>query len=119
MNLLTKEQILTANDLKFEEVDVPEWGGVVRVRMMSGSARDQYEMGIINGRTKNKGENLANIRASLLAYTIIDNNGDLLFTKDDIEALGKKSIGPIVRVFDVASSLNSLREKDVEKLAGN
>lgn len=39
---LTREQILGAQDIKSELVDVPEWGegAQVRVGMMSGTARD-------------------------------------------------------------------------------
>jgi hypothetical protein len=32
MTLLSKSAILCANDLQTEDVDVPEWGGAVRVR---------------------------------------------------------------------------------------
>jgi hypothetical protein len=32
MTLLSKTAILCANDLQTEDVDVPEWGGAVRVR---------------------------------------------------------------------------------------
>jgi hypothetical protein len=32
MTLLSKSAILCANDLQTEDVEVPEWGGVVRLR---------------------------------------------------------------------------------------
>jgi hypothetical protein len=32
---LKREQILKANDIKTIEVEVPEWGGTVRLRTMS------------------------------------------------------------------------------------
>jgi len=43
---LNKEQILRADDLKTEEVDVPEWGGSVRVRVLTGTERDAFESSI-------------------------------------------------------------------------
>ena len=33
MNLLSKTAILAAQDLQTEDVEVPEWGGAVRVRV--------------------------------------------------------------------------------------
>ena len=43
MTLLSKTAILCANDLKTEDVDVPEWGGAVRVRSFTGRARDAFD----------------------------------------------------------------------------
>ena len=37
MALLSKEQILKSDDLKSEIVAVPEWGGDVKVRVMTGT----------------------------------------------------------------------------------
>lgn len=119
MTLLNKDQILAVDDLRYEDVEVPEWRGTVRVRMMSGTARDNYEQTIIAQRGKDKDSNLANVRAVLLAYTIVDENGELMFTKDDIVQLGKKGIKGINRVFNVASKLNALSDDDVEDLTGN
>jgi hypothetical protein len=119
MPLLTKDQILNADDLKFEDVKVPEWGGAVRVRTMTGTDRDQYEQYIVNIRSDKKDDNLANIRSMLLAHTVVDDNGELLFTKDDIEALGLKSVKALQRLFNVASKLNALNDSDIEDLAGN
>jgi hypothetical protein len=44
--VLTKEQILSADDIKTETVLVPEWGGDVIVRGLSGVERDAYEMAV-------------------------------------------------------------------------
>jgi hypothetical protein len=118
MGLLTKEAILAAQDLKDELVAVPEWGGEVRVRAMNGTARDAYEISL-----QDPGQpglpRLDNVRARLLAYTIVDEAGALLFTEADIEALGKKGAAAMDRVFEVACSLNGLRKQDIEALAGN
>ena len=35
MALLTRDEILAADDIKTEDVEVPEWGGDVRVSVMS------------------------------------------------------------------------------------
>ncbi len=47
MNILTKEAILAADDLPRETVLMPEWGGDVYVRTMSGTDRDAFESSLI------------------------------------------------------------------------
>lgn len=116
MPLLTKEDILKHNDLKSEIVDVPEWGGEIRVATMSGFARDRFEAGITG---KNGGMNMSNIRAKLAAATIVDEEGKLLFSEDDITKLGTKSCAALDRVFAAAQRLNLITNNDVETLAKN
>ena len=47
MVYLSREEILSVHDIVTEEVDVPEWGGIVRVRGMSGVQRDAFEASLI------------------------------------------------------------------------
>ena len=47
MNILSKDAILAADDLPRETVHVPEWGGDVYVRTMSGTDRDAFETSLI------------------------------------------------------------------------
>lgn len=114
--LLTKEQILSAEDAKTITVDVPEWGGEIMIATMSGFARDQFEASLLG---KNGGTNTANIRAKLAAATIVDDKGALLFTDKDIMALGKKSSAALDRVFEASQKLNRISDGDVEDLAKN
>lgn len=117
MGLLTKEAILAATDLKFEEVEVPEWGGTVRVRSMTGADRDAFEQAILDAR--DAGGKLPNVRARLVAAALVDDAGVNLFTQADIEALGAKSIKALDRVYAVASRLNAIAPEDVEALEKN
>ena len=114
--ILSKDQILLAEDFKTETVDVPEWGGEVIVKTMSGFSRDQFEGSIVG---KNGGTNLANIRAKMVAAVLVDESGELLFNEKDVVALGKKSAKALDRVFSVAQRLNGFSEADVEELAKN
>lgn len=118
--MLKREEILAVIDLKFEEVAVPEWNGTVRVGTMSGAARDVYEQRLYGARVK-EGDQLImhNVRALLVAYTAVDENGALLFTEADVEALGKKSAAALDRVFEAASLLNGINPKAKDAIAGN
>lgn len=118
MKLLSKADILGADDRKFEIVAVPEWGGDVRVATFSGAQRDSFEMAAFIGNEKGK-HFLDNYRARLAASTIVDENGDRMFTIEDVEALANKSGAALDRVYAVAAKLNGLTAKDVEEIAGN
>lgn len=117
--VLSKEQILQADDLPRELVSVPEWGGEVYVRTMTGAERDAYEKSILDQRGPDGNKNMENIRAKLCAKTIVSESGELLFSNSDIVALGNKSGAALDRVFDVAIRLNGLSSKDVKDLAKN
>lgn len=114
--LLSKDEILKSTDLKTMEVDVPEWGGTVMVSTMSGSARDRFEASIVG---KNGGMNTQNIRAKLVASTLVDEKGNLMFSDEDIIKLGKKSCKALDRIFEAAQKLNGIGDNDIETLAKN
>lgn len=119
MTLLTKSAILAADDLKTEDVEVPEWGGTVRVRAFSGRERDAFEASLVRGDGKDRKVDLTNMRARLVALTVVDETGQKLFTHDDVDLLGAKSGAALDRVFAVAQKLNGLSAADVEDLTKN
>ena len=114
---LSKDDILKAADNAPEEVDVPEWGGTVLVRGMTGRERDAFEVSM---RDQRSGQRLPgalnNIRSKVVVRCIVDDDGDRLFTDADIAALGEKSAASIDRVFDVASRLSGMSDEDQENL---
>lgn len=116
MTLLTREQIFEAKDIKSELVTVPEWGGDVYVTELSGSARDQFEGSLVG---KNGGTNLTNVRAKLVAASVTDKDGNLLFTDKDVARLGKKSGKALDRIYEAAQRLSKITDDEVEELAKN
>ena len=115
MAILSRELILNANDLKKELVKVPEWGGEVYISMMTGESRDAWEQSLIN----NKGASLENIRARLVAFTAVGEDGKRLFANEDVELLGNKSGAALERCVKVAQKINRLTEGDLEDLSKN
>ena len=119
MTLLSKTAILTANDLKSEDIEVPEWGGAVRVRSFTGRERDAFEASMVRGDGKDRKVDLTNMRARLVGLTVIDETGQRLFTDEEVDLLGAKSGAALDRVFAVAQKLNGLSGADVEELTKN
>ena len=115
MELLTKEQILKSPDLKTETVKMPEWGGKVIIKAMTGTQRDAFEQSIaIDGKI-----DLNNIRAKLCALTIVDETGTRVFSDADIAALGAKSAKALDRVFSHSQKLSGISPDDVKELEKN
>ena len=111
---LTKEAILTADDLPREEVDAPEWGGTVLVSAITGTARDAFE-----GAVQAAPDTNSNIRALLCVRAIVDENGKRVFTDAEAGALGAKNAATLDRVFVVASRLSGMSKDDIEVLEKN
>ncbi len=119
--LLSKEQILAAEDLPKKRVNCPEWGegAWVFVRTLSAAERDRFEAGSVELAEESPAARLANIRARFCALCICDEAGQPLFTPADAEALGKKSARALDRIFAVAQRLNGMRKQDLEELEKN
>jgi hypothetical protein len=108
--MLTREQILQCDDLPREIVKVPEWGGEVQVRTMTGTDRDAFEASLIG-----KEGRLENVRARLVSLAVCDESGERLFADADITALGAKSAKALDRVFAVAQRLNGIGSDQVDQ----
>jgi hypothetical protein len=119
---LTAEDILNANDEVVRAVEVPEWGGRVWVRGLTGSERDLFENSILEGRGRNQSVNLKNFRAKLVVAATVkgEHNKERLFSDPThVQRLGTKSARALQRVFDMAQELAGLNEKDVEQMTAD
>lgn len=109
---LSRVAILAAVDIHSETVAVPEWGGTVIVRGLTGTERDAFEQ-------RCHETSYANVRACLLAFSLVDDNGKRLFSLEDVQALGAKSAAPLDLLFDVARRLSGIGAREVKELVGN
>jgi len=119
VTLLTRDQILAAQDLSRELVEVPEWGGSVWVRALTGGERDDFEASCLTTKGKSSELNYRNMRAKLVVRTAVTEAGERVFTDADVEALTQKSASALDRLFSVASRLSALSRTDVEELTKN
>ena len=81
--------------MPIEVVDVPEWGGTVGLRVMSGAERERFEAVHLAGGNK------ADVRARLVVLTACDGDGNPLFGEGDVEHL-RAAPRPLVRLFPIA-----------------
>ncbi len=107
--ILTKDQIFEVNDLKSVSVDVPEWGGSVLVRTMTGQDRDAFDSSLFTVNADGtRTTDMSNLRAKLVALTLVDESNNRLFEVTDIPRLALKSAAALERVFDMAQRVNGL-----------
>ncbi len=119
MGFLTKEQILKADDLKHEDIEVPEWGGTVRVRALTALEKDSFDKTTFMDAEEGENMNWEGMRARLVSLTVVNDKGERLFTSEDVVELGKKSAIVMDKVFAVAQRLSGFSKKEVEEIEKN
>lgn len=118
--ILTKDDILARGaKLAMELVEVPELGGAVHVREMTGAERDSWEAETIDMSGRSPRMRLENARARLLVRTICDADGNRLFSDADIDVVGALSAAALDRLFTVAARLSRITAADLKELEGN
>lgn len=125
MKQLTREEIFAAEDLKTEEVPVPEWGegGSVRVQAFSVATRDAFFAPLQAAAADDDAARVEAIRklshARLVAFSVVDEKGDPVFTEADVAALEKKNPVVITRIAQVAERMNGIGTAQIEAAAKN
>lgn len=101
---LTAEQIVEVDDRKLEVVDVPEWGGAVRLRPLSLEEYwDVEDKSQVRGTVVPKERCLQMLRVSL-----VDEAGEPLFDEQSIRALSRKSFKATERLFNKIIEISDL-----------
>ena len=114
MQFLTVDQILSASDLPHEVVEVPEWGGSVKVQGLSRAAYDAIAKaaevtvpatgpGQVAG-TKRDDDKFSDL---LFLACVVEPQ----FTEEHIPALRGKSLGALNRVYQ---AIGRVLQTDVE-----
>ena len=106
MPYLTKGDILQATDVDVAAVEVPEWGGSVLVRGLDAQyVTDMMASGFINAESGAADVSKLNLR-ELAQRSMVDEDGKLLFKRNEVNELGKKSFSAIMRVATKALALS-------------
>jgi hypothetical protein len=117
MKLLNKDTFFAAEDLKHEDVEVPQLGGAVRIRVMTGSARDAFNEYIQSFGDEKRPASAIN--AALLVQTCIDESGAPMFAMDEIDMLRDKSAAALDVLALAAMRINGLGVTAADDAAKN
>ena len=118
--MLDKATILAAQDLKTQDVDIPEWGGSVRIKTMSGREREGF-LAAVAGLDESIDANarMGILVRHLLVTTLVGEDGVRVFADGDVDALADKSAEVLQRLFVVAQTINGLGVKAQDDIAKN
>ena len=115
MTKLSKDAILAANDLAVETLAVPEWGGEVFIRPLTGDERDRWDQVQAEKRWPDTEEDPTavadwqGLRAFAVALALCDEQGQSLgFTELEVHQLGRKNGAALGRVFDRIKEISGL-----------
>lgn len=96
-----------------ELVAVPEFGNdlTLKVSVMTVAERANFDEAY---RLVKESERAINFRPLLLVFTVKDENGQAVFSVDDVEQIKQLNSLAVVRLSDVALRLNKMLKDDVE-----
>lgn len=116
-SLLTFEDILAADDTRFETVEVPEWGGRVRVASLTGEQRGVVFAAIrAHGKQiKDEDEAQSIFYARVIAASLVDETGKHVGKQSMALSLTKKNAAALNRIYRVCSRLSGIGEDDEEQ----
>ena len=107
--LLTRAELDAAEDIEYRVVHIPEWGGSIRLRALTGSDRDSYDAE--SWRLSQAGAGpIADFRVRRVARAIVDADGKRLYSDKDVAALGKRSGAVLDRLDDIVSEMSGLTD---------
>ena len=113
MAYLTIEDIQKADDIKTQDVELPEWGGSVKVCGMSGRMRGNLENKIAANAPH------SDVKMMVVLDCTLNADGSKMFGSKDRGWLQEKAAGPIEKIFEAACKLSGIGEGAVEEAEGN
>ena len=111
MARLKRDDVVKAQDVPREVIDVPEWGGEMEIRGLNAAAGQRVANAV------SEDPDGVKWRCIAVALSCVDESGALLFDELDVQMLAEKSWAAVLRVSDAILRLS--RARQVEKHAEN
>lgn len=105
---LTKDQIKQANDIVLSEYDVPEWGGSIFIRSLSGAQMADAQKAFKKASDQEK-------LTLMIIYCACDEQGNQLFSFTDTPWLNAKNMNVLLRVVNECNRVNGFADEELEK----
>lgn len=115
--ILSKADIFSAQDCTIKDVDMPQWGGFIRIKKMS--LLEQISLSEVLAKSASgKTDENADVMVDFIIASVVDEAGNLIFTREDAQNIKKRSAVSIVKLFEAIQKFNSV-EIGVEESTGN
>lgn len=119
MRFLTQEEILAPRALPFEDVEVPEWGGTLRIQGLSSDEGDKFLASLQRQNGQKIDRDTTYYCAKLLARCIVSAQGERVIQEANVLSLAQQSNAVVMRLTEVAQRLSGLLPGSVEDAAKN
>lgn len=119
---LGRADILSREDTKYDEFQVPEWGDTwVRIRSITTKEREKFEESVSQVKGNKTVTSMVGARAKLCVLSLVDANGNRIMSEKDVAELSGKNSGAVNRIFRRACKLSGIlqTEADLEEAVGN
>lgn len=118
MGVLTREEILKANDWQFDTFAVPQWGGDVRIRALSAGERLQLSKDAGGGELA--GDEAFRFFIRVIALSVVDSEGTLVFDAErDYDALLTRDWDTLTTVANRIMQFNGMGKEAESELEKN
>lgn len=111
--ILSKKDILNINDREHVDIEVPEWGGTLRIYVMSLRERMVLE-GLVGGKSGKKSPKSDKVSSEqekimfLLRTCLKDEDGKDMFDENEVSMLLDKDSKVVYRIFEKCIEVNNL-----------
>jgi hypothetical protein len=112
---------LLAIPRKSVDVEIPELDAAFRLREMSGSDRDRFEIAAFKEDEEGKRHvQPLHLRSRMVALCLVDENGVRLYADDEVEQLADAIPASVIgKLFEAAQKLNGMDAAAVEAATKN
>lgn len=118
MALLTAADIASVQDFKFVDVEMPTWGGTVRLRNLTADALDEFQRSLFVQKGAEFLPNPKRRRLKLVAYCMCDERGKVDYAAN-VEALALRDGTDVDTLYEAAATLNKLTQASRNEIAKN
>ncbi len=112
MALLNRQQFLSADDKRYKIIELPDLGGEVKIRSMSGEDELEFEKFKVDKVTSEW------VFWAICRYCVDENNSPM-FTEQDLEDIKKKSSASLKKIFEAILDLNIINDEKIREEAKN
>jgi len=120
MSFLTRDDILKIDDLKREHIDIPEWGGSIYVRELTGAERSElFALWKEDANDEKQVQDSFAIIVNTVRLAACAEDGKQLFNFDDILLIRNRNAKILDRIYKAAARLNGFGADGIEEAKKN
>ena len=120
MSFLTRDEILKIDDLKREAVDIPEWGGSIYVRELTGAERSElFALWKQDESDEKQVQDSFAITVATVRLTACAEDGKPLFNADDILRIRNLNAKVLDKIYKEAAKINGFGADGIKEAKKN